>query len=52
MMNDSQVRGRGKVVVKISVLPGSLRLADSLWKTYWSPLRYPVVQQCLLGAPG
>ena len=52
MMNDLQVRGRGKVVVKTSVFPGSPMFADSLRKTYLSPSRYPIVQQCLLGLLG
>jgi len=34
MMNDSQVRGRGKAVVKTSVLPWSSISADSLQKIY------------------
>jgi len=52
MTNDSQVRGRGKEVVKTSVLPGSSMSVDSLLKTYWLPSMYPIVQQCLLGLPG
>ena len=52
MTNDSQVRGRGKEVVKTSILPGLSTSADLLLKTYSLPSIYPIVQQCLLGLPG